>query len=109
MADNWDTSIPPKVAPQPDPEPQTLVPVSESSLGITIADATESYLSNRRNRGIESPTVAKYQTFIKQLRAYCDERGYVRLNQLAVQDMDRFYASWNDGKRSSLLSHWFVI
>jgi hypothetical protein len=65
---------------------------------MTIADATEAFLASRRNRGIAPPTEAKYKTFIKQLRAYCDSKGYLRLDQLAVADMDRFYAWWKDGK-----------
>ena len=67
---------------------------------ITVASATNSYLDNRRNRGIAPPTLAKYQTLVKQLLEYCESRGYVALAQLTVPDMDRFYASWKDGKRS---------
>jgi len=65
---------------------------------ITIENATESFIASRTNRGIAAPTLSKYKTFIKQLRAYCDSRGYLRLDQLTVADMDRFYASWTDGK-----------
>jgi integrase len=60
---------------------------------ITVEDASEAFVASRTNRGIAAPTLAKYKTFIKQLRAYCDSRGYVRLDQLTVADMDRFYAS----------------
>jgi site-specific recombinase XerD len=42
----------------------------------------------------------KYRTFVKQLKAYCDTRGYLMLDQLTVSDMDRFYASWKDAKRA---------
>src|ERR1022692_5136681 len=68
--------------------------------GITIAEATESFLANRQNRGIETSTLVKYRTFVKQLRAHCGSRGYSQLDQLTVTDMDRFYASWADGKRA---------
>ena len=68
--------------------------------GVTIAEAMESFIANRLSRGIEPSTLAKYRTFVKQLRAYCDSRGYLRLQQLTVLDMDRFYASWKDGKRA---------
>ena len=47
----------------------------------------------------KTPTLTKHKTFVKQLRAYADPRGYVRLEQLTVTDMDRFYASWKDCKR----------
>jgi hypothetical protein len=63
--------------------------------GASIDEAIESFIASRRNRGIQTSTLAKYMTFAKQLRAYCDGRGYLRLNQLTVTDMDR-----SDGKRS---------
>ena len=77
------------------PNPPTAEPQ-----GVTITDAIESFVASRQNRGIQTSTIAKYQTFSRQLRAYCDGRGYMRLQQLTVTDMDRFYASWKDGKRS---------
>jgi site-specific recombinase XerD len=67
---------------------------------ITIEDAIAAFMASRSNRGIAVPTLNKYRTFVKQLRAYCDSRGYVLLDQLGVADMDRFYASWKDGNRS---------
>jgi site-specific recombinase XerD len=67
---------------------------------ISINDATSAFIASRKNRGLEASTLSKYQTSVKQLRAYCDSRGYVLLSQLTVADMDRFYASWKDGKRA---------
>jgi site-specific recombinase XerD len=67
---------------------------------ITIEDAIAAFMASRSNRGIAAPTLNKYRTFVKQLRAYCDSRGYVLLDKLGVADMDRFYASWKDGNRS---------
>ena len=49
-------------------------------------------------KGFEPATESKYRTFIKQLRAFTDSHGYVYIDQLAITDMDRFYASWQDGK-----------
>ena len=90
VADAWDAPIPPA-------KPVPLVPEPDASVtgdtpGITIADATENFLSNRQNRGIEIPTLRKYRTFVKQFREYCDSRGYAYLQQLTVPDMDHFYA-----------------
>jgi site-specific recombinase XerD len=90
-AHSWNGPAPAEPAPA-EPAPGTH--------GVTIAEATESFIANRLSRGIEPSTLAKYQTFVKQLRAYCDSRGYLRLQQLTVLDMDRFYASWKDGKRA---------
>ena len=68
--------------------------------GMTVAKATQAYIDSRVNRGISTPTLAKYRTLSKQLTAYCESLGYVMMSQLGVADMDRFYQSWGDGKRS---------
>jgi site-specific recombinase XerD len=75
-------------------------PPTPESRRATITETTDAFLAKCRNRGIEPPTVAKYRTFIKQLRAYTDSKGYVLLDQLTVSDMDLFYGSWKDAKRA---------
>jgi site-specific recombinase XerD len=65
-----------------------------------IKEATDAFLAKCQNRGIRRTTFAKYRTFVRQLNAYAETRGYMRTNQLTVVDMDRFYASWSDGIRS---------
>ena len=67
---------------------------------VTIEDTIEAFIATRTNRDISLGTLKKYKTFTNQLRAYAASRGYVMLDQLDVSDMDRFYASWKDGKRS---------
>jgi integrase len=66
----------------------------------TITDAIAAFMSSRANRDVSLGTIKKYRTFVNQLQAYSDSRGYVTLDQLDVSDMDRFYASWKDEKRS---------
>ena len=90
QARSWDAPVQEVVAPV----------LAEDKQGITINDATSSFLASRENRGIEASTLAKYRTFVKQINQYCDSRGYFVLDQLTVADMDRFYASWKDGKRA---------
>ncbi len=98
-AEGWDAFA--SSAPSPELESVGPEPVApDPPRGIAIGEAIESFLSRCENRGVESSTISKYKTFTKQLRAYCDGRGYVRLEQLTVLDMDRFYASWKDAKRS---------
>lgn len=87
----WDGSTQP-----PEPEP----PQSGKEQGVTLSEATDAYLARCKNRGIQPATFSKYQTFVKQLKAYAESRGYVLAQQLTVADMDRFYASWKDGKRA---------
>jgi len=50
-------------------------PPATNQTWITIADATEAFLASRSNRGITPPTLARYKTFIKQLRAHCDSQA----------------------------------
>jgi hypothetical protein len=67
---------------------------------VTVQDACEAFLAKCKNRNIATNTLAKYRTFDNQLNAYCQQRGCIYIDQLAVTDMDRFYASWKDGIRA---------
>ena len=87
----WETT--PEAAPPKEATPQI-------AKRATIKDATDDYLSRCENRGIALPTLRKYRTFVKQLKAYCKDRGYVMVDQLTVTDMDVFYSSWKDAKRA---------
>lgn len=77
-------------------------PVAVSSVAQrpTITEITTAFLARCEARGVINATLRKYKTFVKQLVAYCDARGYVHIDQLTVTDMDRFYGSWKDGPRS---------
>jgi hypothetical protein len=90
-AASWDGELP---TPQSEPEP------TSEKVRTTIADAAEACVASRSNRGVALPTIKKYNTFVKQLIAYSQSRGYVMVDQFTVSDTDRFYASWKDGKRS---------
>jgi integrase len=91
----WDSpdSPPP---PQP-PEPLSSEPPKAL---ITIQFATDAYLANRAGRGIAPATLRKYTTFVKQLREFASDRGYVLIEQLQITDMDEFYSRWKDGVRA---------
>lgn len=98
VAARWDAA---KSWGDPDPDPSQAVSPKSSAetVRITVTDAIEAFLAKCQNRGIQPTTLAKYRTFTKQLQAYCGDLGYVNIDQLTVSDMDRFYASWNDGIR----------
>lgn len=84
------------------PVQETVAPAPENSKQekrFTLQDVSEAYIASRKNLGIAAATLSKDRTLMKQFRAYCISRGYVLMDQLTVADMDRFYASWNDGKR----------
>jgi integrase len=91
QAASWDAASAPA-------QPQKAAEKTEQR--ITITHATEAYIARCTNRGIQKSTLSKYKTFTKQLNAYCSGKGFVMLDQLSVDDMDKFYASWNDEKRS---------
>jgi integrase len=75
-------------------------PLLEKTVRTTISDATQAFLDRVTTKEFEPATESKYRTFIKQLRAFTDDRGYLYVDQLKITDMDRFYASWPDGKRA---------
>jgi site-specific recombinase XerD len=69
-------------------------------VGVTIEEATEAFVLRCQSRQIRPSTLGKYRTLAKQLRTFCESRGYVRLRQVGVTDMDHFYQSWKDGIRA---------
>ena len=75
-------------------------PPTKDEIRITINAAVEAFIASRVSHVISVPTLKKYRTFTKQLLAYAESQGYFMLDQLDVSDMDRFYASWKDDKRS---------
>jgi site-specific recombinase XerD len=81
------------------PLPKPVDPPAEPGVP-TITEAAEAFLAKCQNRGIRRTTFSKYRTFVRQLIAYAEARGYTRVDQLTVVDMDRFYACWSDGIRS---------
>jgi site-specific recombinase XerD len=89
-AGRWGDSAP---VPEPKFDP-------EAGSRTAIREATEDFLAKCKNRNIAPNTLAKYQTFTNQLEAFCQHRGCRYIDQLTVSDMDRFYASWNDGIRA---------
>jgi len=100
VANGWETvgswSSTPIAAPQPVVRERQLT----TGAGVTIAEASRSYLVKSEHRGVKQSTLSKYRTFTKQLCEYADSRGYIMVDQLTVADMDNFYASWKDGIRS---------
>jgi site-specific recombinase XerD len=74
--------------------------VKKSSETVQIPEAIEAFLAKCKNRNIQPSTLGKYRTFTNQFAAYCENKGYVHLNHLDVNDADKFYASWNEGIRS---------
>jgi site-specific recombinase XerD len=67
---------------------------------IKIADASAVFLSLREGEKIASATLRKYRTFIKQLQAFADSRGYIMLDQLTSADLDMFYSDMPLGIRA---------
>ena len=93
----WDAPETPAPAPVLAPDPP---PLESSKPSITIQFATDAYLANRAGRDIAPATVRKYKTFVKQLREFAADKGYVMLEQIQITDMDEFYSRWKDGIRA---------
>jgi integrase len=93
LAGSWNGK---PIAPPPPARPDTVTGPKRT----TIIDGTDAFIATCISRGVSLPTLKKYKTFTKQLKAYCQSRGYIMLDQLTVADMDLFYASWKDAKRS---------
>jgi integrase len=94
-AGSWNGAVRPIAAP-----PTSGPGSNPSTARISIADALEAYLAVREGAGIVAPTLRKYRTFTKQLRAFADARGYVMLDQFTAGDIDVFYSSWKLGARA---------
>jgi len=83
--------------------PDAPPPVVQVEHRTTIDEALTAFVVSCQNRGVSAPTLSKYRTFAKQLRAYCEARGYgnaASLDILTRSDADRFYASWKDGRNA---------
>ncbi len=81
-------------------EPPPAMAISPVCGRITIADAAKVFLSHREGAKIAPSTLRKYRTFMKQLTAFADSRGYLMLDQFASRDIDVFYGGWNLGARA---------
>jgi integrase len=91
-AGSWDDT------PAPPPEPPHVEKPAPAR--ITIADAVKVFLTHREGAKIAPATLRKYRTFTKQLTAFADTRGYVKLDQFTSADVDVFYSGWNLGART---------
>ena len=67
---------------------------------VTVPQAIDAFLLKCKNKGIVHETYRKYLTFTKQLKIYCDDCGYLNIEQLTLDDAERFYATWKDGAKS---------
>lgn len=87
------------------PKPAPAVPSSEVESAparsrVTVAEAFEVFITSRQSAGLSRATLRKYRTFEKQITAYTDSRGYVMLDQITAEDIDRFWANWKLGPRA---------
>jgi integrase/recombinase XerC len=94
----------PYVAAAPSPrwlaelEPEPPTPVLKPR--TTIVEAGQAFLTNRETKQVAPATLRKYVTFIKQLRAFADTRGYLMIDQFTTSDIDLFYARLKMGARA---------
>jgi integrase len=96
----------------PSPAVGTPAPGSQDRRRATLVDAGKVLVMKRQGEGLAPSTISKYRTFIKQLTAFADSRGYIFVDQFNVDDVDVFYATWalsprTKSKRLSTLRAFF--
>lgn len=79
---------------------------------VSVSEACADFITNRESRQVAPATLRKYVTFVKQLTAYADSRGYLLIEQWQPRDVDLFYASLKlaprtKGKRLGVLRAFF--
>jgi len=79
-------------------EPERPEPKGDAIVGVE--EAAKAFLLKCESCRIQASTLRKYRTFTTQLLAFCESRGYVKMRQLGVGEMDLFYQSWPDDVRS---------
>ena len=90
--------MPPSLAQPGEPDPD--LPAPALKLRTTIVEAGQAFLTNRETKQVAPATLRKYVTFIKQLRAFADTRGYLMIDQFTTSDVDLFYARLKMGARA---------
>lgn len=93
-------------AASPAPAPATTPPGAATVVSpitharVPIPEAGKVYVVTRAGRGIKPSTLKKYRTFVKQLTAFADTKGYVFVDQFTMTDVDIFFATWRLGART---------
>lgn len=65
---------------------------------VTIESAVEKYLADAKSRDLEKSTISKLTTiFRKQLLAWAQGEGFTYLDELGLDAMKNFRATWEDG------------
>jgi hypothetical protein len=80
-ANSWDGKV---VLPAPEPVLQDR---------ITIELATKSFLDDRLENSAAG-TYRKYRLLLKQFKSFCDERGFVIIDQWTPNDVREFRTGW---------------
>ena len=88
--------------PKPAPLPDALAPLIPQALNkprTTVAAAVEAYLTDARSRELEASTLSKLDTiFRKQLLGWTKAQGIDYLDQIDLDALLCFRASWIDGR-----------
>ena len=89
-------------SPKPAPVPELLAPLAPQTQPrprTTVEAAVEAYLTDARSRELESSTLSKLETiFRKQLLGWTKVQGIDYLDQIDLDALLCFRASWIDGR-----------
>jgi site-specific recombinase XerD len=65
----------------------------------SIEDAVTAF-TVQAERDLESSTLKQYELVLRQLKAFCADKGFISLKQLTLVKLERFVASWKVGPRT---------
>jgi integrase/recombinase XerD len=60
----------------------------------TVEQACEKFIQDGEARGLREPTLYKFRLLFKQLKQFADDKGFVFVSDLTVDDVRAFRASW---------------
>jgi integrase/recombinase XerD len=73
--------------------------------GATVKAAIEDFMGTLETKQLSEATVAKYQTLMDQLQAFCDFSGYKTIASFDQDAMALFFKSWSDSNAGYKLQH----
>lgn len=68
-----------------------------------VAEAVDKFIADAKTRNLGWETIRKYENLLrKRLLEWCDREGYRELNQLRLDKLRDFRATWTDGPNYAL-------
>jgi integrase/recombinase XerC len=75
--------------------------LTEGGVPVTIKDAYDKFLADASARGLRKSTLRKHELMSRTLQAFCQDKGYVFLRQLGVDQVREFRNTWKLNARTA--------